>query len=308
MSDYAIVVEHLVKTFRTPLALKKVRAVRDISFRVKRGEIFGFLGPNGAGKTTTIKVLTSLIRPTKGRVEVLGGRPGDLKVARRMGFLPETPNFYDYLTGEEFLDIIARFYELDYKTRKKRVAELLDLVGLGYAAKRKLRKYSKGMLQRIGIAQALIGDPELVILDEPLSGLDPIGRRQVRDIIADLKTRGKTVFFSSHILSDIEMICDEVAILNKGKVVTAGALDELLSGGHVMAEIVAEGSIHSKELPDFLKEVDQGPGFIKVNCDFKLVNEALRYLMDQGLRIKNVTEARISLEDLLMKHAFEEEE
>jgi len=205
MSQPAAVIEvrHLRKTFRSPLALKKIRAVKDVSFTVGRGQIFGFLGPNGAGKTTTIKVLTSLIRPSSGDVSILGGNPDDLRVRMKIGYLPETPNFYDYLTAREFLDIMGRFYGIDRKQRRKKVDELLELVGLTYAARRKLRKFSKGMLQRVGIAQALIGDPELVILDEPMSGLDPIGRREVREIITGLKAKGRTVFFSSHILSDI---------------------------------------------------------------------------------------------------------
>lgn len=303
-----IEVEHLRKTFRSPLALRKVRAVQDVSFTVGRGQIFGFLGPNGAGKTTTIKVLTSLILPSAGKVNVLGGRPTDRKTRLKMGYLPETPNFYDYLTAREFLDIMARFYGLGRKARRSRVDEMLDMVGMTYAAKRKLRKFSKGMLQRIGIAQALIGDPELVILDEPMSGLDPIGRKDVRGIISSLKQRGRTVFFSSHILSDIEMICDEVVVLNKGRAVTAGPLDELLRPDQLMTEILAQGEGDVAEIPGTPIEPEHRPGFLRMQCKPSEVEMTLQALLQKGFTIRSVTEARIGLEDLLVSRAFQGEE
>jgi len=302
-----IEVEHLRKTFRSPLALRKVRAVQDVSFTVGRGQIFGFLGPNGAGKTTTIKVLTSLIQPSAGNVTVLGGKPTELKTRAKIGYLPETPNFYDYLTAREFLDIMARFYGLGRKARRKRVDEMLDMVGMTYAAKRKLRKFSKGMLQRIGIAQALIGDPELVILDEPMSGLDPIGRKDVRDIISSLKERGHTVFFSSHILSDIEMICDEVVVLNKGRAVTAGPLDELLRPGQLMTEILAQGDGSAEDISGTSLELEHRPGFLRLQCKPAEVDVTLQSLLQNGFTIRSVTEARIGLEDLLISKAFQGE-
>ena len=302
-----IEVEHLRKTFRSPMALKKIRAVKDVSFRVSRGQIFGFLGPNGAGKTTTIKVLTSLIKPSSGRVSILGGSPGDLRVRAKIGYLPETPNFYDYLTAREFLDIMGRFYGLDRKKRRRRVDELLEMVGLTYAAKRKLRKFSKGMLQRVGIAQALIGDPELVILDEPMSGLDPIGRKEVREIISDLKAKGRTVFFSSHILSDIEMLCDEVVILDKGQAVTSGTLEDLLRPDDLTSEIIAQGEVDHHGLPG-INMVEEGrPGLVKVQCKPDEVDATLRLLLEKGFKIRSVTEARITLEDLLVSKAFQQE-
>ncbi len=309
MSSAAAVidVQHLSKTFLTPLALRKVRAVQDVSFRVSRGQIFGFLGPNGAGKTTTIKVLTNLIRPSSGKVSVLGGSPSDLHVRLKTGFLPEMPNFYDYLSAREFLDIMARFYGLGGRTRRKRVDEMLELVGMTYAAKRKLRKFSKGMLQRIGIAQALIGDPELVILDEPMSGLDPIGRKEVRDIIASLKQKGRTVFFSSHILSDIEMICDEVVVLNRGRNVAAGPLDSLLHPGRVMSEIVAQGPGDVEALPGKAVSMEGKPGFLRLQCSPDEVDSTIQTLMQRGFHIKSVTEARMSLEDLIVSKAFQED-
>ena len=309
MSSRAAVieVEHLKKTFRSPMAVKKIRAVKDVSFTVGRGQIFGFLGPNGAGKTTTIKVLTSLIRPSSGKVSVFGGDPGDLNVRRKIGYLPETPNFYDYLTAREFLDIMGRFYGLDRKHRRRRVDELLETVGLTYAAKRKLRKFSKGMLQRVGIAQALIGDPELVILDEPMSGLDPIGRREVREIIANLKTEGKTVFFSSHILSDIEMICDEVVILNRGEAVTSGALDDLLKPENLMSEILAQGNADLSDAGIEHTSMDK-PGLFRVQCRPQEVDATLALLLEKGFKIRSVTEARMTLEDLLVSRAFQQED
>jgi len=302
-----IEVEHLQKTFRSPLALRKISAVQDVSFVVGRGQIFGILGPNGAGKTTTIKVLTSLIRPSAGKVNVLGGNPGDLSIRLKTGYLPETPNFYDYLTAREFLDIMARFYGLGRRERHKRVDELLEMVGMTYAAKRKLRKFSKGMLQRIGIAQALVGDPELVILDEPMSGLDPIGRKDVRDIIDSLKAKGRTVFFSSHILSDIEMICDEVVILNKGHVVTAGPLSELLRPGKLMSEILARGEGDVGDLPGTTVSIEDRPGFLRLQCEPVDVDDILRSLLQKGFKILSVTEAHVGLEDLLISRAFQRE-
>lgn len=226
-----------------------VRALSGLSLRVERGEIFGFLGPNGAGKTTTLKILLGLIKPTGGYTEILGAPTGDVEIKRRIGFLPEAPYFYDYLTAEEFLGFYGSLAGIDRAVLGKRIRELLDTVGLSHAHSRQLRKFSKGMLQRIGLAQALIHDPELIVLDEPMSGLDPIGRKQVRDIILQLRDRGKTVFFSSHILPDVEMICDRVAIVIQGKLRAGGRVDELANHGHTRSvEIVCEG-IQADKVP-----------------------------------------------------------
>ena len=204
------------------------RALDALSLEVQAGEVFGFLGPNGAGKTTTLKLLMQLVFPTSGRAEIFGRPVGDLAVKRRLGYLPENPYFYDYLTAEELLSYFAGLFGYGPAERRARAARLLDDVGIGRERRMQLRKFSKGMLQRVGIAQALINDPELVIFDEPMSGLDPLGRREVRALILKLRDRGCTVFFSSHVLSDAESLCSRVAILAKGRLMKSGRLSDML--------------------------------------------------------------------------------
>ena len=207
---------------------RKVRALDGLSLSIDGGQIFGFLGANGAGKTTTLKLLMRLIFPTGGSAQILGHDIRDVSMHQRIGYLPENPYFYDYLTAREFLDYCAQIFGYPAETRRKRAADLLARVKLD--EKRwdtQLRKFSKGMLQRVGLAQSLVNDPEIVFLDEPMSGLDPVGRREVRDLIAELRDEGKTVFMCSHILSDIEVLCDQVAILKKGRLAQVGHLDEL---------------------------------------------------------------------------------
>lgn len=223
--------ESLTKAYRTGFWLnQKVSSLKGCSLSVYQGETFGLLGPNGAGKTTLLKILLGIIRPVSGRAILLGKPAGDRSIKQRIGYLPENPYFYDFLTGWEFLQYTAGLFDLPRKVQRQRIPELLDLVGLSRSAARKkqMRQYSKGMLQRVGMAQALINNPEVVFLDEPMSGLDPIGRYQVREIILSLKNQGKTIFFNSHILSDVEIICDRVALLDQGEVITAGTMTELL--------------------------------------------------------------------------------
>ncbi len=220
---------------------QRVHAVRGVSFSVEPGEIFGFLGPNGAGKTTTMKMLMGLIHPTAGTGTLLGEPLGNREVRRRLGFLPEHPYFYEYLKPMEFLDFYGRLFSMTAQERKQRSEQLLDRVGLGHALDRPLRKFSKGMVQRVGLAQALLNDPDLVVLDEPMSGLDPMGRKDVRDLIYELKQRGKTVFFSSHILQDVEMICDRVAIVVQGQVRSIGPLHEMLDAKTDRVDVVLGG-------------------------------------------------------------------
>jgi len=232
--------EALGKTFYAGFRRKKIEALKGLELQIEKGEIFGFLGPNGAGKTTTIKILAGLIKPSSGKAFVLGRPAGEVAARTRMGFLPEQPYFYDYLTGAEFLEFCARFFGLTGQERKKRINMLLAAVGLEGARDLALRKYSKGMLQRIGLAQALVNDPELVILDEPMSGLDPLGRKEIRDLIASLKDQGKTVFFNTHILSDVEIICDRVGIIHKGSLLKVGAVSEIAGASIHQWEIIAE--------------------------------------------------------------------
>jgi len=219
---------NVTKDFKGDFWKKKIRGLEDVSFSIQDGDIFGLIGPNGAGKTTTIKILMGLIRPTAGEVTVLNGPVTNIQAKHEIGYLPENAYYYDYLRTEEILDFYGRLFGLSSDKRKKRVDELLELVGLSDRKGLRLRNFSKGMLQRIGIAQALVNDPKLVVLDEPMSGLDPIGRKEMRDIILRLSERGKTVLFSSHILSDIEAICEKVGILIKGKMRACGAIDELV--------------------------------------------------------------------------------
>ncbi|MDP9350221.1 MAG: ABC transporter ATP-binding protein [Chloroflexota bacterium] len=224
----AIYVEHLRKEYRDKVA------VEDLSLQVERGEVFGFLGPNGAGKTTTIKMLNGLVRPTSGRLSVLGRPLGDMEARRRIGFLPEQFRFHEWLRAEEFLDFHGSLYGLSRSERRQRIPEALTLVGLEGRARSRLRTFSKGMLQRIGIAQAVIADPLLVFLDEPTSALDPLGRRDVRDIIRRLQGQGVTVFLNSHLLSEVEAVCDRVAIIKDGRVAAMGPKQELLGGEHAV--------------------------------------------------------------------------
>jgi ABC-2 type transport system ATP-binding protein len=225
---------------------RPARALDALTIDVQPGEVFGLLGPNGAGKTTTLKLLLQLLFPTSGRAEILGAPAGDVAVRRRIGYLPEHPYFYDYLTAEELLEYFGRLFDLDPAARRKRASALLDEVGIGAERRRPLRKFSKGMLQRVGLAQAMVNDPELLILDEPMSGLDPIGRRDVRQLIARLHAEGRTILFSSHILGDAEALCSRVAILSKGRLAAAGPMRELLSehvrGWELLARNVSDGA------------------------------------------------------------------
>ncbi len=226
----AIRIEALTKDYAVGFWRKRpYRALDDLSLEIEQGEIFGFLGPNGAGKTTTLKLLMQLIYPTSGRAEIMGRPVGDLATRQRIGYLPENPYFYDYLTAEELLNYFGQLFGYAAVDRRARVNRLLDLVGIGAERRLQLRKFSKGMLQRVGIAQALLNDPEVVFLDEPMSGLDPLGRREVRRLILDLREQGRTVFFSSHILADAEALCGRVAIMARGRLAASGRLSELLA-------------------------------------------------------------------------------
>jgi ABC-2 type transport system ATP-binding protein len=228
VADPAIEVRDLRKTYRTPFRRKKVEALRGVTFDVERGHIFGFVGPNGAGKTTTIRTLMGLIKPSGGSAKLLGQAIPSRAARAKIGFLPEAPYFYDYLSVGELLDLAGRLFGVPSELRKKRADALIERVGLGRARNQSLKKFSKGMLQRAGLAQALMNDPELVVLDEPMSGLDPIGRKEVRDLILELRDQGKTVFFSTHILSDVEAITDRVAIVVRGVLQAHGTPAELV--------------------------------------------------------------------------------
>ena len=239
--ETAVRIENLHKSFTLGFIPKTKRILKGISLTVNQGEIFGYLGPNGAGKTTTIKCILGLIFPDQGKVELFGLHHFSLKAKAQIGFLPENPYFYDHLTASEFLYFYSQLFLIKKDEREKKIKDLIQVVGLEKAADLQLRKFSRGMLQRIGLAQALLNEPSLVILDEPLGGLDPIGRKEIRDIIVRLKEKGKTVFLSSHILQDIEMICDRVAIIVNGEIINQGALQDLISEKILFTEIVISG-------------------------------------------------------------------
>ncbi|MFZ9738629.1 MAG: ABC transporter ATP-binding protein [Prochlorotrichaceae cyanobacterium] len=227
----ALVVENLRKTYRTGFWLnRKVESLKGVSLTAHQGETFGLLGPNGAGKTTLLKSILGIVRPSGGSGTLLGQPLGDREIRKRVGYLPENPYFYEYLTGWEILEFSASLFQISKTDARKRIVELLDWVGLSQHAARKkqLRQYSKGMLQRVGLAQALINNPDVVFLDEPMSGLDPLGRYQIREIILSLKSQGKTIFFNSHVLSDVEKVCDRLAILARGELLCIGTIDDLL--------------------------------------------------------------------------------
>lgn len=227
-NNFIIHAEGLTKIFRDFWRRPKVRAVDAISFDVHPGEVFGLLGPNGSGKSTTLKMILGLLHPSQGQLSVLGRSPRDVKTKERMGYLPEESYLYEYLTGEETLDFYGRLFDLDTRERKERIDQLLDMIGLKHARSRIIGEFSKGMARRIGLAQALVNDPDLVILDEPTSGLDPLGCRQVKDLIVTLARRGKTVLLSSHLLADVEDVCDRIAILYNGRIQAMGPIKDLL--------------------------------------------------------------------------------
>jgi ABC-2 type transport system ATP-binding protein len=230
---------HLSKVYSLGLGEGEVVALKDLNLTIESGEVFGFLGPNGAGKTTTIKIIVGLMHPTSGTARLFGkevAASGGDALRAKIGFLPETPSFYGYLTGIELLTFYGKLFSLSTNKIKEKTAALLKQVGLESAGHLPLRKYSKGMLQRIGIAQSLINDPELVILDEPMSGLDPIGRKEMRDLILSLKSEGKTLFFSSHIIHDVERVCDRVGILAKGRLLGLGRINEIQEPGETLED------------------------------------------------------------------------
>jgi ABC-2 type transport system ATP-binding protein len=305
-----IEIENLTKDYETGFwKKKKVRALDGLTLSVEGGQIFGFLGANGAGKTTTIKLLMRLIYPNSGSAKILGCDINDISMHSRIGYLPENPYFYDYLTAREFMDYCAQLFGLAGEERKKRTEELLTRVGLEEKSwNRQLRKFSKGMLQRVGLAQALVNNPEVVFLDEPMSGLDPVGRRQVRDLIASLRVEGKTVFMSSHILSDIEALCDNVAILQKGKLAHTGRLEELRqkSGEKSGIEIIVVET-NFEAMKEALKNLSGASLTQTTNgarievADEKDVDVVLAALRQIGGCLISVQPLKQSLEELFVK-------
>jgi len=296
-SSPAIVTSGLRKTFGDKVA------VADLTLNVERGEVFGFLGPNGAGKTTAVKMLLGLITPTAGQGQVLGKPLGDYRARTRVGFLPEHFRFHDWLTAIEFLTLHARLYQMPQELIAQRVPQLLELVGLEPHARKKLGAFSKGMLQRIGLAQAILNDPEVVILDEPTSGLDPVGRRLVRDIIRDLRQQGTTVFLNSHLLSEVEITCDRVAFIKNGEIIRTSALQTLVEG-ELTVEVRARNL--RPEVVAGLGRWSQNPRADGEHLSLTLADESQvaavnRYLVEQGVEVYALRPQHISLEDLFIQ-------
>lgn len=301
----AIEINNLTKDYELGFWRKrKVRALNGLSLSVEAGQIFGFLGANGAGKTTTLKLLMRLIFPTAGSARILGQDISEVAMHGHIGYLPENPYFYDYLSPREFLNYCGQLFGLEQAERKRRTESLLTRVNLESKSwERQMRKLSKGMLQRVGLAQALINNPEIVFLDEPMSGLDPVGRREVRDLIASLRTEGKTVFMCSHILSDIEVLCDNIAILKKGELAHAGSLDELRAREGNLIEVVAAGADEptlKRHLTDDAKVIADSSGLrihIQDETELESVIAALR---KANGKVVSVQPVRQSLEDLFI--------
>jgi ABC-2 type transport system ATP-binding protein len=305
-SEVIVEIDGLTKDYEVGFVKKKkVRALDHLTLEVRTGEIFGFLGPNGAGKTTTLKLLTRLIYPTEGTARILGRPIDDVATRSRVGYLSENPYFYDYLSGRELLEYTAALFGVPKEKARSHLDELLDLVGLEREqADRQLRKYSKGMLQRIGIAQALVNDPEIVFMDEPMSGLDPIGRREVRDLLLSLRAKNKTVFFSSHILSDVEALCDRAAVLSRGKLVRCGTVQELSGAQDSALEVVAIGVDASEvdRFSDSISTVESATatpnGLHLVLSDDSEVEQALAAIRRSGGKLVSINPRRRSLEDI----------
>ncbi len=307
MAEPLIRVENLAKTFRQGLLMRRIEAVKGVSFEVRAGHIVGFLGPNGAGKTTTIKMLTGLIRPTSGRATVFGHSIPSAAAMARVGFLPENPYVYPYLTPREFVGMCGRLSGLRGAALSARTDQVLGQVGILYAADRAVRRLSKGMLQRTGLAAALVGDPELLILDEPMSGLDPVGRKEVRDLILEERSRGRTIFFSTHILTDVEQLCDHVSILREGRVVVSGSLRDLLRREVQRTDVVLADASEALEaaLLGAGHSVNRvGPLLHLEVSGAEKVQAVLRQALDAGAVVERVAPRSETLEDLFVREAI----
>lgn len=296
-------VKDLQKTYRVGFLRKRVEALRKISFDVYAGEVFGIVGHNGAGKTTTIKILTGLMKASGGEVKLFGKPVEDAKIRLRLGYLPEGPYFYEHLNIYELLRYYGNLHNLDARTIRERSAELIERVGLSHASSRPIKSYSKGMRQRAGLAQALINNPDLIILDEPQSGLDPIGRKEVRDLIFQLKEQGKTIIFSSHILPDVEAVCDRIALFAQGRVVQQGALHEIMDRRTTSIEVLVTQIDKSDcvTLPSLKRLDERATSLYLYFSPEQDLMDVLSKLKALGGQIKSVTPVREALEEVFMK-------
>ena len=301
-----IKLENITKWYSKGFIPKKVEILKGVTLTVNKGDVFGYLGPNGAGKTTTIKILLNLLKSDKGSAQINGIDVTNPKSRQSVGYLPEQPCYYDYLTGKEFLDYCGSLFRIQKQSLQKKIDELLEKVGLENARNTHLRKYSRGMLQRIGIAQALINDPEVLILDEPLSGLDPHGRKDVLDIIIEQKNKGNTIFFSSHILADAESLCDKIGIINEGVLIAEGDIDTVLDRESASAGVEI---VYTTDLTGIYEEFGKFGNIDKLHENkYRLtmedkyhVNDILEKLISSGAEILSVNRHRLTLEELYLK-------
>ncbi|MEX1128026.1 MAG: ABC transporter ATP-binding protein [Vicinamibacterales bacterium] len=306
----AILIEELTKEFAIGFwRPRPYRALDRLTLAIDSGEVFGFLGPNGAGKTTTLKLLMQLIFPTSGRAEILGRPIGDVATRRRIGYLPENPSFYDHLTAEELMTYFAQLLGVPASDRTRRVSDLLDKVGLGRERRFQLRKFSKGMIQRVGIAQALLNDPEVIFLDEPMSGLDPLGRRDVRALILDLRDQGRTVFFSSHILADAEALCSRVAVVAAGRLAATGRLNELaefrIRGWELVVANLSPAALESLR-PAATRVIEIGTGRYTIDLPLSETPEqVLPAIAAAGASVVSLNPLRETLEDFFIQRVAE---
>jgi ABC-2 type transport system ATP-binding protein len=298
----AIETFNLAKSYMVGFWRKRQReALAPLTLAVEEGEVFGYLGPNGAGKTTTLKLLMGLIYPTSGTATILGRPLDDAKMKAQIGFLPEQPYFYDHLTARELLAYFAALSGVPAGERQRRVGTVLERVGIHEHADVQLRKFSKGMLQRVGIAQAIVHDPKLIFLDEPMSGLDPIGRREVRDLMQTLKDEGKTIFFSTHILSDAETLCDRVAVLNHGQLRGIGVVADLVREVSGRIEVVWEGTQAGAAMIELGAEIHSSGAIFRAVLSERLLERAVDVIRHSGCRLVSLTPVRATLEDFFLK-------
>lgn len=296
-------VDNLTKSFKSDFLRKRIQVLKEVTFNVDDGEIFGFIGPNGSGKTTTFKSILRYIPIDSGSISIMGSTDLSISIKSKIGYLPESPYFYDYLTAEELLNYMGNLYGMDKNKLEVKTDELLEKVNMKHAKKIHLRKYSKGMLQRIGIAQALINDPEFLILDEPMSGLDPVGRREIIDLILEQKKQGKTVILSSHILSDVETLCDRIGVIFNGKIVKLGKVAELLTESDSLYEFILNTS-DEKSILQILNSIELNiynrAGNIVLELREEIKNSVLTILNRNNIDIIRMVPLRKSLEDLFL--------
>lgn len=306
---HALEIQGLAKDYAVGFWKKTSRtALSPLHLNITEGETFGFLGPNGAGKTTTLKLLMGIIFPTSGSAMILGRDIGDPEVKRKVGFLPEQPYFYDYLSAPELLDYYARLSGVSADARQKRIGELLERVGLRDVGNKQLRKFSKGMLQRVGIAQAIIHDPEIVFLDEPMSGLDPVGRHDVRELIQQLKDQGKTIFFSTHILSDAEALCDRVGIIHKGELRGVGVVNDFRSRVADKTEVIWLGASALASVTDLVSDTHTTGETVRGTVQSANLDRLLEKLRQQRARLISVIPINRTLEDYFLSQTREKED